>query len=86
VSLTINLEIAPSVAGSILTRRYAGQAAVVLDKLLEFIGVEALVADENHGYGQKRRKLFGCGCLSALTGGKQASHDVSAFINGRSEL
>jgi hypothetical protein len=53
VSLTIKLRIAPSVAGSIGTRRYTGQAAVALDKLSEFIGVEALVPDENHGFGQK---------------------------------
>jgi hypothetical protein len=30
--------------------------------------------------------LFGCGCLSSLTGEEEESHDVSAFINGRSEL
>jgi hypothetical protein len=53
VSLAIKPRIAPSVAGLILTRRYPGQAAVVLDKLSEFIGVEALVPDENYGFGQK---------------------------------
>jgi hypothetical protein len=53
VSLAIKLRMAPSVAGSISTRRDAGQASVVLDKLSEFIEVEALVPDENHGFGQK---------------------------------
>jgi hypothetical protein len=46
VSLAIKLRIAPSVDGSIGTRRYAGQAAVVLEKLSEFIGVGAIVSDE----------------------------------------
>jgi hypothetical protein len=86
VSLAIKLRIAPSVAGSIRTRRDAGQAAVVLDKLSEFIGVEALVPDENHGFGQKWQELFGCCCLSALPGKEKEGHDVSAFINGRREL
>jgi hypothetical protein len=67
-------------------RRYAGQAAVVLNKLSEFIGVEVLVPDEKHGFGQKWRVLFGGCFFSALPGKEEECHDVSAFINGRSEL
>jgi hypothetical protein len=53
VSLAIKLRIAPSLAGLIGSRRYAGWIAVVLDKMSEFIGVEAFVTDEDHGFGQK---------------------------------
>ncbi len=51
----MKLRIEPLVAGASGMRRYVGQAAVVLDKMSEFIGVEAFVPDENHGFGQKRQ-------------------------------
>ncbi len=79
-------EIASSVAGSIYTRRDTAQAAVGLDKVSQFIGVETLVPDQDHGLGQKWQELFGYCCLSAPTGNEEKSHDVSTFINGRSEL
>ncbi len=73
-------------AGSIGSWWYAGQAAVVLDKASEFVRVEALVPDGDHGVGQKQQKCFGCCRLSALTGEEKKRHDVSAFINVREEL
>ncbi len=68
VSLALKFSVRPSLAGLIGTRRYAGQAAVVLDKVSEFIRVEALVPDEDHGVGQKQQKLLSCCRVSALTG------------------
>jgi hypothetical protein len=55
VSLAVNFRIAPSIAGSIRTRRSPGEPAVALDKASEFIGVESLVADEKHCVSQNRR-------------------------------
>jgi len=86
MTFPVELRIAPSVAGSVGARRDAGHAAVALEEGPKFVGVEALVPDEDHGLGQKRQDLFGTCRFRTLTGEEEEGHDVSLFINGRGEL
>jgi hypothetical protein len=53
------------------SRRYAGQAAVVLYEVSKYDRVEALVHSEDHGPADKRQEMFGSSGRSALTGEEQ---------------
>jgi hypothetical protein len=71
---------------SVGTWRDAGHAAICLDEIPQFVGIEFFIPDEDHGLGQKRQQLFG-GCrFGALAGEEEQSNHASPFINCRGEL
>ena len=72
----VEFQIAPSMAASVGTRRDAGQAAICLDEISQFVWIEAFIANEDHGLGQKRQQLLGRCRFGALAGEEEQSYAV----------